>query len=76
MNSWHSSNEFLASRLIPAGHSHNMLHVHAPMFCENLKHNIALNNGNTAQCELAAFVCCADETAIQAVSEAIKNLRS
>ena len=38
--------------------------------------NIALNNGNTAQCELAAFVCCADETAIQAVSEAIKNLRS
>ena len=33
----------------------------------HVPHNIALNN---------AFVCCADETAIQAVSEAIKNLRS
>lgn len=42
----------------------------------HVPHNIALNNGSTAQCELAAFVCCADETAIQAVSEAIKNLRS
>ena len=42
----------------------------------HVPHNIALNNGNTAQCELAAFVCCSDETAIQAVAEAIKNLHS
>lgn len=46
------------------------------MLIFHVPHNIALNNGNTAQCELAAFVCCSDETAIQAVSEAIKNLHS
>lgn len=42
----------------------------------HVPYNISLNNGNTSQCELAAFVCCSDETAVQAVSDAIKDLRN
>ncbi len=30
----------------------------------HVPHNIALNNGNSAQCELAAFICCSDEDSI------------
>lgn len=39
-------------------------------------HNISLNNGNTAQCELAAFVCCSDEKSIETVLDAVKHLRN
>lgn len=39
-------------------------------------HNISLNNGNSAQCELAAFVCCSDEESIQTVFSALKELHS
>lgn len=42
----------------------------------HVPYNISLNNGNTSQCELAAFVCCSDETTVQAVSDAIKDLRN
>jgi hypothetical protein len=37
-------------------------------------HNIALNNGKTAKCELAALICCSDETTIHAVLASIKAL--
>ena len=42
----------------------------------HVSHSIALNNGNAAQCELAAFVCCSDEASAKAVSEAIVQLRN
>lgn len=38
-------------------------------------HNISLNNGNSAQCELAAFVCCSDEDSVRSVFESIQKLR-
>ena len=31
----------------------------------HVPHNIALNNGNSAQCELAAFICCSDDDSMQ-----------
>ena len=40
----------------------------------HVPHNIALNNGNSAQCELAAFICCSDEDSIQSTFETIKAL--
>lgn len=36
--------------------------------------NIALNNGNSAQCELAAFVSCSDEDAVKMVANSLKHL--
>lgn len=38
-------------------------------------HNISLNNGSSAQCELAAFVCCSDDESVKSVLNAIKELR-
>ncbi len=42
----------------------------------HVSHDIALNNGNSVQCELAAFVCCSDEDSIKVVLDAIKHLRN
>ena len=41
----------------------------------HVPHNIALSNGNTAQCELAAFVCCSDVDSVRSVFESIQKLR-
>ena len=38
--------------------------------------NIALNNGNSAQCELAAFASCSDEESIKMVMDSLKNLHA
>ena len=38
--------------------------------------NIALNNGNCAQCELAAFICCSDEESIKMVMDSLHELHS
>jgi hypothetical protein len=35
---------------------------------------ISLNNGNSAQCELAAIVSCADEDTINTVFKSLKDL--
>ena len=37
--------------------------------------NISLNNGNAAQCELAAFVCCSDEESLRMVMDSLRKLR-
>lgn len=38
--------------------------------------NISLNNGNSAQCELAAFVCCSDEESLKMVMDSLRELHT
>lgn len=41
----------------------------------NCGHYIAINNGNSTKCELAAFITCVDEDQIDYVTSSIKHLR-